>query len=226
MHSRNTSRSRTVLVALLGLLLLALVVLPAGAARWVGDAWNGLAGPARSVTTGPLDGTNVAYTGMVELEWAVPGQFSDPLPTPTPDPQAPPPPDLGEIDLGLALIRSGDTISGYVELDFTLVFTRRHQVGAVWYGPSVTGTFDGADLALTSERLGPDVIAGLMLNRQFRLTGGAVPDQEGRLGGEYRETIWGYGSQPLTIMGTFTLVEAVSDRALVDWVVYLPLVMK
>lgn len=36
-------------------------------------------------------------------------------------------------------------------------------------------------------------------------TGGTVPGQENVLSGEYRETVWGYGPRPLTIIGTFTL---------------------
>ena len=34
-----------------------------------------------------------------------------------------------------------------------------------------------------------------------------MPGQEGTLSGQYRETIWGYGPQPLTMIGTFTLRE-------------------
>lgn len=31
------------------------------------------------------------------------------------------------------------------------------------------------------------------------------------MSGQYRETVWGYGPQPLTVLGTFTLQEALSD---------------
>jgi PKD repeat protein len=41
--------------------------------------------------------------------------------------------------------------------------------------------------------------------RQFRLTGQFVSEEDNILSGEYRETVWGYGPQPLTIVGTFTL---------------------
>ncbi len=219
MNSKNISRSRIVVALLaIGLLFLTVVALPAGVSRGLGDAGREPARPAQ-------DEAHVAYVGRVELEWAMPGEFSDPLPTPTPDPdpQAPPPPDLGEIDLGLVLTLSEGQASGYVDLAFTLVFTREHKVGTTAYGPLVEGTFDGTDLTLTSERVSA-LIAGQRLMRQFRLTGAAVPDEEGRLSGEYRETVWGYGPQPLTIMGTFTLNEAIPDLA--TWVVYLPLVMR
>lgn len=219
MNIKNISRSRIVVAVLaIGVLLLAAVALPAGASRGPGDAGREPARPAQ-------DEAHVAYVGTVELEWAMPGEFSDPLstPTPDPDPQAPPPPDLGEIDLGLQLTLSESQVSGYVDLDFTLVFTQEHKVGTTAYGPFVEGTFDGTDLTLTSERVSL-VTAGQSLLRQFRLTGAAVPDQEGRLSGQYRETIWGYGPQPLTILGTFTMDEAISDLA--NWVVYLPLVMR
>jgi uncharacterized repeat protein (TIGR01451 family) len=134
----------------------------------------------------------------------MPGEYSEPLPTPTPDPEGASPPDLGEIDLGLTLIQAGSTVSGYVDLDFTLVFTGEHTVDGQVFGPHVEGTFDGTNLTLTSERVSL-LAAGLRLMRQFRLTGGTVPDEENALSGEYRETVWGYGPQPLTIIGTFDL---------------------
>ena len=87
MNSENISRSRIIVaVSVLCLILLAAVALPVGAVRWLGDAWGELARPASDVATAPLNGSNVAYFGKVELEWALPGEFSDPLPTPTPNP--------------------------------------------------------------------------------------------------------------------------------------------
>ncbi len=44
---------------------------------------------------------------------------------------------------------------------------------------------------------------GKTLGRQFRLIG-TVSD--GIATGEYRETVWGYGSKPLTIVGEFELL--------------------
>ena len=193
-----------------------------GARRRLGDTWAALGRPAEQ-RAALSTATNVAYVGVVELERATPGEFSDPLPAPESVPEAPTPPELGEIDLGLELIRSDNTVSGYVDLDFTLVFTQRHQIDSVWYGPSVEGTFDGENLTLTSERVS-SLIAGQHLMRQFWMTGAAVPDQEGRLSGEYRETLWGYGPQPLTILGTFTLDEAIADLS--SSFVYLPVVMR
>lgn len=141
----------TIVVAVLALsvMLLAGVTLPAGASRWLGEAVIDHLRQAPAA----VDETHIAYQGTVNLDWAMPGEFSDPLPTPTPDPGGTLPPDLGEIDLGLELIRSGDTISGYVDLDFTLVFTHEHQVGFTAYGPAVEGAFDGQVLSLTSERI-------------------------------------------------------------------------
>jgi uncharacterized repeat protein (TIGR01451 family) len=190
-------------VSLLGLILLAAVALPAGAARWLGAARGEPARPAQAGAAA-LNGT---YVGTVKLDWALPGEFSDPLPTPTPDPEGPSPPDLGEIDLGLRLSQSDGTVSGYVDLEFTLVFTTEHTVDATPFGPSVAGTFDGTDLSLTSERLSL-ISAGQRLMRQFRLTGEMAPDQDHVLSGEYRETLWGYGPQPFTIIGTFSLARA------------------
>ena len=213
MNRRDFSGSRNVVLAgLLGLVLLAALALPAGAARWLGDAWGALERAVQPSAAATPDSTKMTYAGTVKLQCAMPGEFSEPLPTPTPDPQAPPLPGLGEIDLGLELVWSGNIITGYVDLDLTLVFTQEHLVGTTAYGPSVEGTFDGTNLTLTSERLSV-VSAGQRLMRQFRLIGAAVPDQEGALTGEYRETIWGYGPRPLTVIGTFSLQRAQAAEA-------------
>ena len=83
----------------------------------------------------------------------MPGEFSARLPTPTPNPapQTPPTPDLGEIDPGLELSRSGNIITGHVNLDFTLVFTRERTVGTTAFGPYVEGVFDGMKRCLLQE---------------------------------------------------------------------------
>lgn len=187
-------------VLALGIVIVAVVALPAHARRWMGAAWEAPARPAQS-GAGSLNGT---YLGTVKLDWAMPGEYSDPLPTPTPDPEGASPPNLGEIDLGLALVQAGSTVSGYVDLDFTLVFSGEHTIDGEAFGPYVEGTFDGTNLILESERVSL-LTAGQRLMRQFRLTGETVPDQENVLSGEYRETVWGYGPQPLTIIGTFNL---------------------
>lgn len=71
-------------------------------------------------------------------------------------------------------------------------------------GPYVAGSFDGTHLVLTSERLSA-VVAGRTIKRQFRLTGTIAADDPNMLRGEYRETLWGYARQPITVLGTFTL---------------------
>jgi uncharacterized repeat protein (TIGR01451 family) len=187
-------------VLALGIVIVAVVALPAHARRWIGAAQEAPARPAQS-GAGSLNGT---YLGTVKLDWAMPGEYSNPLPTPTPDPERTSPPNLGEIDLGLALVQAGSTVSGYVDLDFTLVFTGEHTIDGQAFGPYVEGTFDGTNLTLESERVSL-LTARQRLMRQFRLTGGTVPDQENVLSGEYRETVWGYGPRPLTIIGTFNL---------------------
>jgi uncharacterized repeat protein (TIGR01451 family) len=187
-------------VLALGIVILALATLPAYARRWIGAAWEAPSRPVQS----KADSLNGTYLGTVKLDWAMPGEYSDPLPTPTPDPEGTSPPDLGEIDLGLALVQASSTVSGYVDLEFSLVFTGEHTVDGQVFGPYVEGTFDGTNLALESERVSLQT-AGQRLMRQFRLTGERSPDQENVLSGEYRETVWGYGPQPLTIIGAFNL---------------------
>jgi hypothetical protein len=211
-------------VLVIGVILVAAVAPQAVAARWIDIAWAGRVRPAQS---DPIS-LNDTYGGTVELDWALPGEFSDSLPTPTPDPDGTLPPDLGEIDLGLQLSQDGSTVSGYVDLDYTLVFTAKHTVDSTPFGPSVQGTFDGTNLTLESERVSM-LTAGQQLMRQFRLTGGTVSGQDNVLRGEYRETVWGYGPQPLTVIGTFSLQRLVlgePPKPPPGEGIYLPLILK
>ncbi|MFQ5593147.1 MAG: hypothetical protein ACE5HA_03260 [Anaerolineae bacterium] len=83
-------------------------------------------------------------------------------------------------------------------------------------GPRVTGTFDGVTLRLESERfslvLSPEqrladgqLIPEQRVTRQFSLSSTAVQDDGATLAGEYRETVWGFGLEPSTAVGVFTL---------------------
>lgn len=196
--NKRTILSRVSAVLVIGLLLSSNLPQLTGIARWLGADRARSASPARPWAVS----LNGAYIGQVELDYAMPGEFSDPLPTP--DPEGEPLPDLGVIDLGLLLTQSASEVEGYVDLKHTLVFTTEHTLGATTLGPIVTGSFDGTDFSLESERVSL-VSAGKNLMRQFQLTGGLAAGEEKRLVGEYRETLWGYGPQPLTIVGRFTL---------------------
>ncbi len=212
--NKRTLLLRVSAVLVIALLLSSSLLQLTGMVRWLG------ADRARSANpTGPwATSLNGAYIGQVQLDYAVPGAYSDPLPTP--DPEEGTPPDLGEIDLGLQLTQSGGAVEGYVDLQHTLVFTSEHTVRGIDFGPMVTGSFDGTNYTLVSERVSL-VSGGYNLMRQFQLTGGLAAGEEKRLVGEYRETLWGYGSQPRTIVGTFTLdwYTPVADHFL-----YLPLI--
>lgn len=145
-----------------------------------------------------------AYTGQVTLQFAVGGVYSDTLVTP-PAPAS----DLGAIDLSLVLSQNGNAVSGYVNLDRTLVFSVEHTIQMatstdVKVGPLVQGSYDGANLTLESERVSL-FAAGRNLMRQFRITGAPKPGNANVLAGEYRETVWGYAPQPLTILGAFEI---------------------
>ena len=82
-------------------------------------------------------------------------------------------------------------------------------------GPSFDGTYDGfGDLDVLSERFAYTTESGESYERQFRLIG--KPSEEiGIATGEYRETIWGFGQEPYTLVGTFNLYDsrAVSHEA-------------
>ena len=196
-------------VLVFGVLLAAILALPAGAINW-----RNLFQLAQAPSFNP----NYLTLGQVHLEYATPGEYSDPL-TP-PEPGSSSLPDLGLIDLGLQLVRHGDLISGYVDLAPTLVFTIENVIDGREMGPAVYGSMDGANLTLLSEKVSL-LSGGVRLQRQFQMTGVlSFQNHKRQWIGEYRETIWGYAPQPLTIVGSFALDWAGSPT---DGVLYLPL---
>ena len=173
------------------------------------------------------------FNGDVALDWTVIGVYSEPLATPTKQPTTTPPPsDLGVIDLALQLAQTGSQLTGFVDLENTLVYTGTGETimatpvgptplpgtptpvaAELRIGPKVTGTLNGANLQLESERVA-GVIAGVPIQRQFRLTGVAVWEASVvTISGEYRETIWGYVPKPLTVIGHFKLRQPIFGAA-------------
>lgn len=171
------------------------------------------------------------FSGEVKLDWTVLGAYTDPLLTPTTQPtEMPPPPDLGAMDLALQLTQSGNTVSGFVDLENTLVYTKEATIMAtpvmptplpgtpvpgatpLAIGPKVSGTFDGVNLRLESEKVSTE-LAGQPIQRQFQLIGTATwEDNNVTLTGEFRETVWGYVSEPLTVIGYFDLSQALYNE--------------
>ncbi len=162
---------------------------------------------------GQGSGAQVAgdYSGVVQLQVAVAGRYSDTLNT-QPGPDAP---DLGSIDLALQLNQSGTALSGYVSLDKTLVFTVEQTIqvngASIKIGPTVNGSFDGTSLTLLSARVAT-TLSGQAIQRKFRLTGTISQSDGSQITGEYRETLWGVARQPITVIGTFTLQRPVFGR--------------
>lgn len=155
------------------------------------------------------------YSGAVDLSITVGGVFSNTLATPPPPGAGTPtPPDLGSIDLSLHLTQTGSVVSGYVKLDKTLVFSVAHTLGSgassIKIGPYVSGSFDGTNLKLQSEQV-PMTVSGRSVLRQFRMTGASATSDGSQITGEYRETIWGYTSVPVTVIGAFTLQRPVFE---------------
>ncbi|MCW5852228.1 MAG: hypothetical protein KIT87_19295 [Anaerolineae bacterium] len=181
--------------------------------------------------TGPITGN---YTGQVQLSHILVGALNASLSTPTPLPSPTPASQLDmTVDLSLNLMQTGAQVSGFVKLDKTLLYPRVTTIPAtpsgatpgpgtprpgatpLGIGPRVTGTFDGTTLTLTSEQytllLAPAkrltngyTIPEQRVTRQFSLVG-TVQNEGNTLTGEYRETVWGYGQQPSTAIGRFTL---------------------
>jgi hypothetical protein len=225
----NTKRQflSTLVIGLVvaGVILAAMAVWSSGASRGIGQA------RAERVQAAPVEAVvlDSVYAGYVKLDWALPGVYSDALSAPPP-----PTPDLGSIDLGLLLHGSGDSVTGYVDLTNTLVFSVEHTITATLpgtttqlaVGPYMSGTLDGANLHLESERLVQVTGAKQRLMRQFRLIGAPVAGDMNTLAGQYRETLWGYGPQPLTIVGTFTLTLTSGTPVNLSQRVYLPLILR
>ncbi len=208
-----------------GVVLAALAVWSSSASRGTGEARTERV-QAAQVEVVPLDSV---YGGQVKLTRALPGVYSDTLPTPPPTSTLP---ELGTIDLGLLLHRSEDNVTGYVDLDNTLVFTAEHTITATLpttttqlaVGPSVSGAFEGNNLRFESERLIQVTGAKQRLMRQFRLIG-TLADVN-TFTGECRETVWGYGPQPLTIVGSFSLTRVSGLSLNMSHRVYLPVIRK
>lgn len=149
------------------------------------------------------------YSGVVQLEFVVAGVYSDTLAAPPPPAAGEPePPDMGAIDLALNLSQDSSTVSGYVNLEKTLVFTETHTIPngntTLKIGPYVNGSFDGTNLTLVSEQVATTV-GGQPVQRQFQMSGTISVSDGSQISGEYRETLWGATHQPVTVLGTFTL---------------------
>ncbi|HMN26742.1 MAG TPA: cadherin-like domain-containing protein [Caldilineaceae bacterium] len=205
----NRWRSAVLGGLVVGGIILSIMWLPTTSLSWVSASVTTLQAQPVQTAADPLDGV---YSGAVELEWTLAGVYTDPLPTPAPPATAP---ELGGIDLALQLTQTGNSLTGYVDLAQTLIFTVEHTVNGAALGPAVNGTFDGVNLTLESERIDA-LIAGRTVERQFRLTGVVVGDDPAKVSGQYRETLWGYAQQPITVLGSFNLQRPVFNQAAPD----------
>ncbi len=213
---------KLLLVGALSVLLLLLgVVLPLSAARGKLD----IAAPSMPATLNDLVNLDSTYVGQVKLLWAAPGVYSDNLTPPTSTV------DLGNIDLGFLLNCTSPNLMGYVDLSTTLVFTQEHIVTTTQavttplaVGPAVSGTCNGTNIEIQSERFAWVTGAGQSVTRQFRLIG--VRTGLTSYAGEYRETLWGYGPQPYTIVGELDMTLASGENLALLNRIYLPLVRR
>jgi hypothetical protein len=91
-------------------------------------------------------------------------------------------------------------------------------------GPAIQGTCDGVHLQFESERFSMVTEAGQRVMRQFRVTG--VKTGLTSYAGEYRETLWGYGPQPFTIVGELDVALMSGENLALLNRVYLPLIRR
>src|SRR5262245_33640501 len=213
-------------IIIAGALLLSLAVLitPTFAVRGMARPTAALAVPAQASEAAAVAASAAQlagdYSGAVKLQFTAAGVLSDTLATPPPPAAGQPePPDMGTIDLALKLYQNSSTVSGYVSLDRTLVFTATHTIRngntTIKTGPNVNGSFNGTNLTLLSERV-TGTLSGQPIRRQFRLTGAINASDGSRISGQYRETIWGATHQPVTVVGAFTLQRPVFAVAAPD----------
>lgn len=164
--------------------------------------------PPAVPTTTPSQQSETMYIGSVKLNWAAPGIYSDTLTAPAGEL-----PELGSIDLGFLAYCSDGELSGYVDLRTTLVFpgmdktTTEQSETPLAVGPAISGTCSEGKLEILSNKFEQTTGAGQSLERQFLLIGTLYSDSNSYKG-EYRETLWGYGPQPITVVGDFELLKA------------------
>ena len=217
----------------IGALLVGLVLAGAAIMPWStdgSDTQEQVSTDIFRIQSGP-DELHGLFSGVVKLDWTVVGAYADTLATPTPQPpEMPLPADFSAIDIGLQLTQTGNTISGFVDLDSTLVYTKEATIMAtplvptplpgeppleaveLAIGPALSGTFDGENIHLESDRI-PAVLAGQPIQRQFQLISTAVwDDSVVTLTGEFRETVWGLSPQPLTVIGHFDLIQVLFNE--------------
>lgn len=165
------------------------------------------------------------YSGNVKLQFSVDGVYSDTITPPSPSELAALP-DMGVIDLALQMTQSANALSGYVDLAKTLVFSVEHIITSISstqeIGPYIYGSINGLTITLESEKVAL-VVSDQRIQRQFRMIGTLDPTDSSNFSGEYRETLWGYVEQPITIIGQFKLKSPVFDVIAAETINNLPL---
>ena len=141
--------------------------------------------------------------------------------------------DLGYIDLAFNLAPSGQNWAGNVILSRTLVFS------ATEGNIAVTGSMNGSNLHLESGKftikmnearmIGNEQVAPeRIVTRQFSLDTEQILNDGATLLGTYRETIWGYAPEPVTVVGKFALERPIFGATSTggNRVVYLPIIRR
>ena len=141
--------------------------------------------------------------------------------------------DLGYIDLAFNMAQSGNTINGNIILSRTLVYS------ATEGNIAVTGSMNGNKLHLQSGQFkmkmnearmirGEQVAPERIVTRQFSLDTEQILNDGATLLGIYRETIWGYAPEPVTVVGKFALERPVfgANSASGQRRVYMPLIRR
>lgn len=210
---------------LLGLILVSQFVLRLNAVRQATNLPLTLRPPAQPRA---ID-LNGEYSGQITLTSVFSGVYSDTNPVTITL-------NMGQIDLTLNLSQTGETVIGYVVLNNTLLFPQQHviQVTPVTspaagtvppgpvelaVGPLVQGTFDGTMLHLESEPFSVSQTEDQLLADGRKLTARQVTRQfylhssdlqtGDVITGRYRETLWGFATQPATVEGTVILARPV-----------------
>jgi len=225
---RKPTSKKTIGVTVSLILLTGLTIGLLGVLGNMAGLWSG-APRATSPTAQPISGD---YDGSVTLQGVYVGTYNDII--------SPTLVDLGNIDLSLHLDQSGTVINGYVSLSQTLVYSHVETIMVTPVGPTpgpqtptpvsqpldigprVHGAYTTAVLHLESDPV-TAALNELKITRRFSLVSTKVENNGASLSGVYRETIWGYNTEPSTVVGAFTLQRPVFEAS--RWL-YLPVLFR
>jgi hypothetical protein len=143
--------------------------------------------------------------------------------------------DLGYIDLAFNLSQANDgNVTGNVILSRTLVFSATEgniQLTSEVVGGKTRIKSNPFTMKMNEARIinGEQIAPERIVKRQFSLDAEQVLNDGATILGTYRETIWGYAPEPVTVVGKFALERPVFSAAASGGIrprIFMPLVRR